>query len=220
MDENLSVIKQVPIFQDLSDDVLKRLLATSRIHKYRKGVLLISEGETGESLILIISGRIKIFVSDEDGNEMTLFVETPGGYIGEISLLDDAPRTASAVTMESTKVISISKRGFDELIRENPDIALNIIAGLSKKIRRSTEVIRSLALRNVYQRLVLKLLELSEDDNGIKVIAEKYSYSEFGKMIGASREMVGKVMAELLRGGYLEEHDKKLRLLKDFPHDW
>jgi len=193
VDENLSVIKQVPIFQDLSDDVLKRLLATSRIHKYRKGVLLISEGETGESLILIISGRIKIFVSDEDGNEMTLFVETPGGYIGEISLLDDAPRTASAVTMESTKVISISKRGFDELIRENPDIALNIIAGLSKKIRRSTEVIRSLA---------------------------KYSYSEFGKMIGASREMVGKVMADLLRGGYLEEHDKKLRLLKDFPHDW
>jgi len=151
---------------------------------------------------------------------MTLFVETPGGYIGEISLLGDAPRTASAVTMEPTKVISISKRGFDELIRENPDIALNIIAGLSKKIRRSTEVIRSLALRNVYQRLVLKLLELSEDDNGIKVIAEKYSYSEFGKMIGASREMVGKVMADLLRGGYLEEHDKKLRLLKDFPHDW
>jgi len=220
MNKNLSIIQQIPIFKNLSDSVLEHLLATSRIHKHRKGVLLISEGETGESLYLIISGRVKIFVSDEGGNEMTLFIETSGGYIGEISLLDDAPRTASAITLEPTEIISISKRGFKDLVRENPDIAFNIIEALSKKLRRSTNVIRSLALRNVYQRLVLKLLELAEEDNGNKIIAVKYSYLELGKMIGASREMVGKVMAELIRGGYLEERDKKLVVLKDFPHDW
>ncbi len=220
MDRNLSIIRQVPIFHDLPDDVLERLLAASRIHKHRKGVLLMAEGESGESLYLIVSGRVKIFVSDENGNEMTLFVETPGGCIGEISLLDDAPRTASAITLETTEVISVSKNSFKEIIRENPDIAFNIIAAFSKKLRRSTDIISSLALRNVYQRLVLKLLELAEDDNGIRVITTKYSYLELGKMIGASREMVGKVMAELLRGGDLEERDKNLVVLKDFPRDW
>jgi len=220
VDRNLSIIRQVPIFQDLPEDVIERLLETSRIRKHRKGVQLIAEGESGESLYLIISGRVKIFVSDENGNEMILFVESAGGYIGEISLLDDAPRIASAVTMEATEVISISKQSFKALVKENPDIAFNIIASYSKKLRRSTNVIRSLALRNVYQRLVLKLLELSEEENGVKVIAVKYSYLELGKMIGASREMVGKVMTELFQGGYLEERDKKLIVLKNFPRDW
>ncbi len=220
VDRNLSIIRQVPIFQDLPDDVIERLLETSRIRKHRKGVQLLAEGESGESLYLIISGRVKIFVSDENGNEMILFVESAGGYIGEISLLDDSPRIASAVTMEATEVISISKQSFKALVKENPDIAFNIIATYSKKLRRSTNVIRSLALRNVYQRLVLKLLELSEEENGVKVITVKYSYLELGKMIGASREMVGKVMTELFQGGYLEERDKKLIVLKNFPRDW
>lgn len=220
METDLSFLKNVPIFNELDETALRLVLEKSRTRKLRKGVILMSEGETGESLYLIHSGKIKIFVSDEDGNEMTLFVEGPGSYIGEISLLDDSPRTASAITLENTEVISISKKDFMDVITENPDIAFNIINALTQKMRRATESIRSLALRNVYQRLVLKLLELSDEEDGFKVITTKYSHLELGKMIGASREMVGKVMAELTRGEYVEEREKKLYLLKDFPHDW
>lgn len=220
MEKNLSFLQRVPIFNELSEVALQRLLDQSRVIKFHQGVQLMTEGETGECLYLIVSGRVKIYISDEDGNEMTLYIETPGSYIGDISLLDGAPRTASAITMEKTEVICLSKSTFNGVIAENPDIAFNIIAALTKKLRRSTEVIRSLALRNVYQRLVLKLLELAEFRDGEKVIGTKYSYVELGKMIGASREMVGKVMAELMRGEYIEERDKKLFLLKDFPHDW
>ncbi len=136
------------------------------------------------------------------------------------ALTDDSPRTASAVTLEKTEIISISKSNFFEIVKENPDIAFNIISALTQKLRRSTETIRSLALKNVYQRLVLKLLELSEEEDNDRFIATKYSHLELGKMIGASREMVGKVMAELVRGEYIEQRDSKLYLLKDFPHDW
>lgn len=220
MENELSFLKKVPIFSELDEQALQLVLSRSRTLKFRKGVILMSEGETGESLYIINEGTVRIFVSDEEGNEMTLFIEGAGSYIGEISLLDDAPRTASAITMEKTEVISISKTAFVEIIKENPEIAFNIISALTHKLRRATEGIRSLALKNVYQRLVLKLLELSIEDNGQKLIPKKHSHSELGKMIGASREMVGKVMAELTKGEYIEQRDKQLVLLKDFPHDW
>lgn len=220
MKNQLSFLKEVPIFSDLNEDALELVLKKSRSIKFRKGTILMSEGETGESLYLINSGKVKIYLSDENGNEITLFVEGPGSYIGEISLLDNAPRTASAVTLENTEVISLSKKDFMALITENPDIAFNIINALTQKMRRATDTIGGLALKNVYQRLALKLLELAQNENGQSVITTRYSQLELSKMIGASREMVGKVMAELTQGGYIELRDKKLYLLKDFPHDW
>lgn len=220
MKDNYSKIKQIPIFSDLDEVALHLVSSKSRTLKFRKNTILMNEGETGESLYLINSGKVKIFISDENGDEMTLFIEGPGSYIGEISLLDNAPRTASAITLEPTEVILISKQAFFELILENPAIAFSIISGLTKKMRRATENIRSLALKNVYQRLVLKLLELADDENGIKTISTRYTNLELGKMIGASREMVGKVLTELTRGEYVEQRDGKMFLLKDFPHDW
>lgn len=214
------LLKQASIFSDLSEEELSIVATKSRTMKFHKNTILMNEGETGESLYLINKGKVKIFVSDEEGDEITLFIEGPGSYIGEISLLDGSPRTASAMTLESCEVISISKASFVELISDNPDIAFSIISGLTKKMRRATESIRSLALRNVYQRLVLKLLELAEDEDDYKIITTRYTNLELAKMIGASREMVGKVLAELVRGGYIEQRDNQLVLLKEFPHDW
>lgn len=220
MEHDISFLKGVPIFSELDESALRVVLKKSRTLKFRRGTILMSEGETGESLYLINTGKVKIYLSDENGNEITLFVEGPGSYIGEISLLDNSPRTASAVTLEATEVSSISKKDFMEIIGENPDIAFSIIHALTQKMRRATDTIGALALKNVYQRLALKLLELAEDNNGETVITTRYSHLELSKMIGASREMVGKVMAELTHGEYIELRDKKLHLLKDFPHDW
>lgn len=220
MENDLSLLKDIPIFSELNESALQHILGKSRTLKFRKNTVVMNEGETGEALYIIHSGRIKIFVSNENGNELTLFIEGPGSYIGEISLLDGSPRTASAVTLENTEVISISKTDFFDVIRENPEIAFNIINALTQKLRRTTDSIRSLALNNVYQRLVYKLTELSIEENGEKYIPEKYSHLELSKMIGASREMVGKVMAELIRGEYIEQRDNNIFILKNFPHNW
>ncbi len=93
MENDLSLLKNVPIFSELNENALQLILAKSRSLKFRKGAILMSEGETGESLYIINSGKVKIFVSDENGNEITLFIEGSGSYIGEISLLDDCKRS-------------------------------------------------------------------------------------------------------------------------------
>lgn len=215
-----SLIRQIDLFADLDENSLGLLLEQSRKLKFRKNAILMSEGETGESLYIIKSGSIKIYISDEQGGEMTLFIEGPGSYLGEISLLDDAPRTASAVALEDTEVLVISKSLFYECIAQNPDIAFGLIRIVTQRLRKATDDLRNLALKNVYQRLALKLIELSEDEDGIRVLQRKYSQQEFAKMIGASREMVGKVLAELEAGGFTTVKNNKIYLLKTLPHDF
>ena len=149
---------------------------------------------------------------------MTLFIEGAGSYIGEIPLLDDAPRTASAVALEDTEVLVISKALFYECITLNPDIAFRLIRIVTQRLRKATDDLRTLALKNVYQRLALKLIELSEEQDGMRVLTRKYSQQEFAKMIGASREMVGKVLVDLDKGGFTD--NGRLRLLKTLPHAW
>lgn len=215
-----TLIKQVDIFSDLDAQSLDLLATRSRMLTFRKNSILMSEGETGESMYIIESGSVKVFISDEHGSELTLFVEGPGSYLGEISLLDDEPRTASAVTLENTRVLVISKALFLECIDLNPKLAFSIIRLLTQRLRKATDDIRNFALGNVYQRLALKLIELSVEQDGVRCLQRKYSQQDFANMIGASREMVGKILGDLDRGGYIKTQDAKLQLLKTLPHDW
>ncbi len=220
MNSNQNFLKSVPIFTDLDENALDQMLSRARTLTFKKNTILMSEGETGECMYLIQSGSAKIYVSDDDGNELILFVEGPGSYIGEISLLDDAPRTASAVTLEKTQVLVVSKTAFIECVTDNPDIAFHIIRAMTKRLRRATEGISGLALKNVYQRLALKLIDLSEESDGIRRLPRKYSHQELASMIGSSREMVSKILAELTKGEYVEIREQRLHLIKNLPHDW
>ena len=215
-----SLIRQVDLFTDLDAQSLQMLVARSRVLSFRKNTVLMTEGESGECMYIIESGSVKIYISDEQGGELTLFVEGPGSYIGEISLLDDAPRTASAVTLENTRVLIISKSVFNECIALNPEIAFRIIRAITQRLRKATDDTRNLALKNVYQRLALKLIELSVEENGTRHLQRKYSQQDFANMIGASREMVGKILGELDKGGYIRTEGAQIQLLKTLPHDW
>ena len=215
-----TLIRQVDIFTDLGPQALQLLVSRSRVLNFRKNSILMCEGETGESMYIIESGSVKIFITDEQGGELTLFVEGPGSYIGEISLLDDEPRTASAITLDNTRVLVISKAVFFECIALDPEIAFRIIRVLTQRLRKATDDIRNFALKNVYQRLALKLIELSVEQDGIRCLQRKYSQQELANMIGASREMVGKILSELDKGGYTGTKDAHLCLLKTLPHSW
>jgi len=164
---------------------------------------------------------VKIFVGDDDGREIILYEKGPGSYIGDIALLDDEPRSASVVTLEKTRVLSISKDDFLNCLEKNPALSLAIIRTLTKRLREATLGIRSLALDNVYRRLADKLMELAiEDQSGELALSKKYSQQELGNMIGASREMVGKVISELIKGEYIEFSDKRIRILRQLPRNW
>lgn len=220
MSDQHNILKSLPIFTELDDQSLAMILARARKLTFRKNTLLMSEGEPGQSMYVILSGAVKVYVADENGAELTLFMEGPGSYLGEISLLDDSPRSASATTIEKTEVLAISKDVFLECIAQNPEISFQIVRSMTSRLRWATDMVRSLALKNVYQRLALKLIELSVDEDGEQVLPRKLSHQELASMIGSSREMVGKILAELAKGDYIGQKDQRISLLKTLPHDW
>lgn len=228
-DSHASLLKHVELFSHLTADQLIQLAAQARELNFRKNTVLINEGDPGESMYVIKSGAVKVFVSDDDGRELVLYEQGLGAVLGDISLLDDEPRSASVMTLEPVTAIMIGKQAFLDCLRGSPETAINIIRSLTSRLRHATEGSRRLALDNVYRRLSDKILELAGVDPAVGVetsspepphLPKKYSHQELGNMIGASREMVGKIMAELVKGDYVDVVDGRLRLLKKLPKNW
>lgn len=226
---HLSLLSQVELFSHLTEEQLQQLALQARETNFRKHTVIMSEGDRGDSMHIIKSGSVKIFLSDDDGRELVLYEQGAGAAIGDIALLDDAPRSASVTALEPTSVLTISKEAFLECLRQSPDTAINIIRSLTTRLREATEGSRRLALDNVYRRLTDKLHELAGLDPNIgfepngdqpSQLPRKYSHQELGNMIGASREMVGKIMAELVKGEYVELREGCLHLLRKLPRNW
>ncbi|ASJ70288.1 Crp/Fnr family transcriptional regulator [Granulosicoccus antarcticus] len=224
MTSAIELLRHVDLFQHLTEQQLEDLAAQTRELTFRKHAIMMTEGDAGESMYVIKSGSVKVYVSDDEGRELVLYQQGPGAAIGDISLLDDEPRSASVSTLEPSTALMIGKQAFLECLRASPEMAINIIRSLTQRLRDATEGSRSLALDNVYRRLADKLQELcvssDEPDNDEAVTPRKYSHQELGNMIGASREMVGKVMAELVKGEYLEVRDGRIHLLRKLPRNW
>jgi len=221
MSDAIEVLRPVELFQHLDDEQLSKLAAHSREVQFRKNAILMTEGDAGESMYVIQSGLVKVFVSDEDGKELVLYEQGAGAVIGDIALLDDEPRSASVSTLDKTTALMIGKSSFIQCLKESPEMGLGIIRSLTQRLRHATEGSRSLALDNVYRRLADKLQELCVGDlEAGQKLEKKYSHQELGNMIGASREMVGKVMAELVKGEYIELQDGVIHILKKLPRNW
>ena len=228
-DTSVSLLGHVELFSHLTAEQLDQLAAQTREMTFRKNALLMSEGDPGESMFVIKSGAVKVFLSDEDGRELVLYEQGPGAVIGDIALLDNEPRSASVMTLEPVTALTVGKQAFLECLRQSPDTAINIIRSLTARLRDATEGSRRLALDNVYRRLVDKLHELAGVDPEIGVLSDaaehpslqkKYSHQELGNMIGASREMVGKIIAELVKGDYVQVREGRMHLLKKLPRNW
>ena len=161
-------------------------------------------GDQIDSLYIVISGRLKVMMSDADGKEVILSLIGPGEFFGEMGLIDDSPRSASVVTIEPCELLSITKRDFKKCLAENFEMSMAVMRGLVRRLREADRKIGSLALLDVYGRVARLLLDMSEDVNGQKVVTKRLPKQDIAKMIGASREMVSRVMKDLQMGGYIE----------------
>ena len=221
MSDAIEALRPVELFQHLNEEQLALLAEHSREVQFRKNAILMTEGDAGESMYVILSGLVKVYVSDEDGKELVLYEQGAGAVIGDIALLDDEPRSASVSTLDKTTALMIGKSSFIECLKQSPEMGLGIIRSLTQRLRHATEGSRSLALDNVYRRLADKIQELSVDKTETTArLEKKYSHQDLGNMIGASREMVGKVMAELVKGEYVELRDGIIHVLKKLPRNW
>lgn len=229
IETSATLLSHVELFSHLTPEQLEQLAAQTRELTFRKNAVLMNEGDPGESMFVIKTGSVKVFLSDEDGRELVLYEQGSGAVIGDIALLDNEPRSASVMTLEPVTALIIGKQAFLDCLRQSPDTAINIIRSLTARLRDATEGSRRLALDNVYRRLVDKLHELAGVDAAVGVDSEaaehpslpkKYSHQELGNMIGASREMVGKIIAELVKGEYVAVREGRLHLLRKLPRNW
>ena len=207
-----ALLRNVPLFSGLNEVQLGALVRTVERRSFGRSVTIICAGDKTDSLYIVISGRLKVLMRDEQGREVILAILGSGEFFGEMGLLDDSPRSASVVTLEPCELLGIAKDDFKRCLAENSDLSLVVMRGLVKRLREADQKIGSLALMDVYGRVARLLLQLADDVDGEKVVVKKLSKQDIAKMIGASREMVSRVMKDLELGGYIEVRGRSIVL--------
>jgi CRP/FNR family cyclic AMP-dependent transcriptional regulator len=208
------------LFPDLRPEDLHVLSDNGVTRNYPKNVVLITEGDRSDSFYVILSGKVKVFLSDEHGKEVQLNTQGPGEYFGELALIDQAPRSASVMTLEPSQLAVVSRQDFQRCLAENPDIAVELISFLVSRVRSLTESVKNLALLDVYGRVARTLLNLSSEQDDQLVIKERLTHQEIANRVGASREMVSRIMKDLCTGGNIQIRDHKIFIQEKLPPAW
>jgi CRP/FNR family cyclic AMP-dependent transcriptional regulator len=214
------MLRSVALFSELSEEHLECLTSRSTRRSYPKGAVIVNEGDDGSSLFVIETGSVKAYLRDEEDREVVLSTQGPGEYFGELAMFDDAPRSASVVAQEACKVIVISKAVLRQAIAEHPEISHVLLKGLALRVRALTENVRTLALLDVFGRLVRTLYAIASEKDGVFVIEQRLTHQELASRIGASREMVSRIMHDLVRGGYIRVDGGHISILRKIPANW
>ena len=208
-----TVLKSVPMFATFSADQLRALVAMTVRRSAPRGSAIMREGDPVDSLYIVISGRLKVMMGEADGKETILSIIGAGEFFGEMGLIDDNPRSASVVAIEPCELLAVGKRAFRKCLVENADLAMAVMRVLVRRLREADRKIGSLAMLDVYGRVARLLLDMSEDVDGRKVVTRRLTKQDIAKMVGASREMVSRVMKDLSHHGLIEERDGSIFLV-------
>ena len=200
---SLVVLRNVPLFSGLDESELQRLSQVALRRRAGRNEQVVRAGEDAESLIVLLTGRAKVTNFDEEGREIILAWLGPGEFFGEMGLIDGSPRSASVVAVEPCELLTIGKNEFQRCMQDNFQVAQKLMQILVRRLREADRNIESLALLDVYGRVARLLLDLSEEEGGKRLVRQKISKQDMARMIGASREMVSKVMRDLELGGYI-----------------
>ena len=203
----------------LSEADLKAIGSQGSARSYPKNTIIVSEGDETDSLYIILEGRVKAFVSDGEGRELVLSTQGPGEYFGEM-VLDEGPRSASIMTLLPSRFLVVPKSSFRDFIARNPAFALNLIEKLIGRARALTASVKSLGLMDVYGRVARLLLELAEESGGQLAISQRLTQQDIANRIGASREMVSRILKDLSVGGYLTQSRAGIVLHRKPPEHW
>ena len=206
-------------FAHLDEQALRALAPGGAVRSYAKNVVIVSEGDTTDSLYVVLSGRVKAFVSDESGREAVVNTIGVGDYFGEL-VLDGGPRSASIMTLEPCRLFVIPQADVERLLEANPAFARDLLRKLIGKVRSLTGRVADLALKDVYARLVKFIDENAADEQGRRVISERLTQSDIAERIGGSREMVSRILKDLAVGGYVAIESRQIVVLRDLPAHW
>jgi len=210
---NPSILKSVPLFSAFSDAQLTTLLNYVQHRSYPRNVFVLQAGEETDSLYVILSGKVKVLIPDENGREVILSMMGPHDFFGEMGILDDQPRSASVATLEPCELLRLSKAGFMTCLKENSEVAMLVIRNLVKRLREADRKIESLALIDVSGRVARLFMDMAEEIDGRLVVPRAPPKQEIARMVGASREMVSRVVKELHDRGLIRAERRRIIIL-------
>jgi CRP/FNR family cyclic AMP-dependent transcriptional regulator len=203
----------------LSDADLMAVGSHGIARSYPKNTVIVSEGDRTDSLYVILEGRVKVYVSDDDGRDVVLATQGPGEYFGEL-VLDEGPRSASVMTLEPATCSVVTRVTLKDHISKHPEFAFELLAKVIRRARRATESARDLALLDVYGRVRRLFDSLAVEREGVRLIPEKLTHQEIADRVGSSREMVSRLLKDLAEGGYISVSEKLVTLRKPLPPNW
>jgi len=208
---NPTILKTVPLFSSFSDHQLAALFPAIQHRSYPRHSFMLRAGEKSDALYIILSGRAKIVIDDGEGREVTLTTIGPSEFFGEMSLIDDKPRSASVEALDQCEVLYISKAAFMTCLKDNFEVAMMILRAVVTRLREADEKIASLALMDVHGRVARLIMDLAKEVNDNWVVDT--GSEEMARMVGASREMVSRVLKEMRDSGLIRRDKRKIIVL-------
>jgi CRP/FNR family transcriptional regulator, cyclic AMP receptor protein len=216
MVSNLELIRRVPLFSMLTASQAASVADAVVKRRFKRGEAIVEQGKKSNALSIILTGRARVVTTDARGREVILATMHPGDYFGEMSLIDDEPHSATVSAEIQTDILVLGRQQFASCLPENSSMTYAVLKGLVQRLRQADRKIESLALMDVYGRVARALLEsAAEDSAGNTVIRDKVSRQDLAKMVGASREMVSRVMKDLEERGFIETRDDGSLLVKE-----
>jgi CRP/FNR family cyclic AMP-dependent transcriptional regulator len=206
---------------DVLPPPLRALAARGTPRAYRKGTLIIEEGTHGDTLYLLLAGRVKAFSSDARGREVVYGVYGAGDYFGEMSL-DGGPRSASVMAETACTCAVLTRQTLREHIKAEPEFAFELIARVIGRARMATQSARSMALLDVYGRVVqlLESLATTTGSEGDRMLIDSLTHADIAARVGCSREMVSRLLKDLERGGFVRRHASHVVIARNLPRGW
>ena len=211
-----SFLRGVPLFSDLSDEQIDQLLTTSLKRSYKKGSIVFCEKEPGDFMLLVLTGQVNIVIYGEENEELLLHKLGPGSFLGELALLDQAPRAATVITATDADFLQLMGTEFRELLKSDHRLCTKIIDHLTSRVRDMTNQLRMLTMGDVYEKILRCLVRLAKQNAKIErelyVIDPIPPQQELATMIGCSRETVNRAIRDLKTTGFIKEQDGCLRI--------
>jgi CRP/FNR family transcriptional regulator, cyclic AMP receptor protein len=212
-------LQGIPLFAGMQDEALQPLAEKALIRAFPKNAIIVHEGDVTQSLYLILSGKVRVFLGDESGKELIVGIKGPGDYFGEMAL-DEKPRSASVMTTEPSRFAIISKSDFRAFLEGHPNIGFHVIENLIKLVRGLNGNMKSLAMMDVYGRVARMLLDLAIETDGKLVIPDRLTQKDMAARVGASREMINRILKDLSTGGYIKVEGGRITITKTPPPRW
>jgi CRP-like cAMP-binding protein len=208
----LDVLRKVPLFATMREGDILAFAELVRERSFPKGSVIVFEDDPGDALYLVARGQVKVVLIGEDGREVILSVLGEGNFFGEMSLIDEKPRSATVIAMVDSIVLVLRREDFQTRLRTSPEIAIALLRELSRRLRRADEKIGSLVLLDVNGRLADLLLRLAEEEAGDR-ITKKLTHNVLAQMIGSSRETVSRTMRDFIERELVDVTRKEITIL-------